>query len=119
MGVEYLINQRAMNRKVSKLPGVKRAVDFQANQIGARAAVRLAEHRDEGNARIEVRTRFPGKYGKIDALVTLVDLPHMRADGSYSRGNAMAIEFGHIHNFSGEYIEGLYVLTGAVRDGML
>lgn len=105
--------ERQVRGIVAHEPGVMASVDAQASKIGADARANLARHRDEGAASIEVQFNFPGKYGDIDALVSLVDPPHARADGSMSRGNAKAIEFGHFHNKSGEFVLGTYVLSRA------
>jgi hypothetical protein len=108
-------SERAVRQITSRLPGVRASVTAHANRFAATARANLARHRYEGNARIEVLETFNARYGRLDALVCLVDLPHQRPDGSWSRGNAMSIEFGHIHNRSGKYVEGLYILTSAYR----
>lgn len=113
MNKVYLKPTRTVRGIVAHVPGVMASVDAAASAIGDKARANLARHRDEGAASIEVEYNFPGKYGDIDALVSLVDDPHLRADGSTSRGNAFAIEFGHFHNRSGEFVLGTYVLSSA------
>lgn len=105
-----LIPDRQMNRVVSHQRGVINSVNTHAEIVGIRAKQRLREHRDEGNAKIEVDHNISGKYGQTDSLVVLVDEPHVRADGSRSEGNALAIEFGHKSNRTGEPVDGLYIL---------
>lgn len=105
--------ERTVRGIVAHVPGVMAAVDAEASAIGAKASANLARHRDEGAASIEVQYNFPGRYGDIDALVSLVDDPHLRANGSISKGNALAIEFGHFHNRTGEFVLGTYVLSRA------
>lgn len=92
----HLKSKRQINRIVSHLPGVRGAVRDKADEIAREAETRLSAHRVSGRASVEVT------YGRIDSFVSLVD-PH----------NAMAIEFGHKHNRTGENVEGLYIITGA------
>jgi len=89
------------NERVAHLPGVKAAVYAEAKEIEYRAKAFLAEHRREGNSRIVL------ERSGIDALVSLED------PGDPRFNNAVAIEFGHFHNFTGEYIPGLYILSAA------
>lgn len=118
MKVLWLMHERGMRGTAAHQRGVVRSVDTEAEKIGAKAKARLAvvqstgKH-SEGNAEIEVKHRLPGQFGDIDSEVHLVDNPHVRKDGSVSKGNAMAIEFGHINNWTGKYNEGKYILTGA------
>lgn len=77
--------------------GVRAAVTDEAIKIGTRATLRLAAHRDTGHAEIEVSKGTKG----VDSFVSLVD------------DAAMSIEFGHRHNRSGEFVRGLYIITGA------
>lgn len=108
MRVIFLRQDNVMNRIVANLDGVRAAVAAEAEEIGARAEARLALHRQDGNARIEVKKTRGAGFSKTDWFVSLVD-----SDNAKSRGNAKAIEFGHFHNFSGKYIPGLYIITGA------
>lgn len=89
------------NATVADLPGVKAAVRQEGNEIKYRAESMLAGHRNTGNARITV------EYSDKDVVVSLED------PGSPDRNNAVAIEFGHFHNWTGEYIPGLYILSAA------
>ena len=93
-----LINERAMNRKLSRLPGVRAAVRSATDELGARATANL--HRDTGNARIEI------ERDGIDGVVSLVD----------PAGNALAIEFGAYNVRAQKYVDGQYPLTSAVRE---
>lgn len=90
-----LIGQKAMNHRISHLPGVVAAVRRQAQKIGRKAEGRLAAHRYEGIAEITIT------YGETDSFVNLDDEA------------ALSIEFGHIHNFTGKHVQGLYIVTGA------
>lgn len=90
-----LIGQKAMNHRISHLEGVKSSIRATAQQIGGKAEARLASHRYEGHAEISIT------YGDTDAFVNLDDEA------------ALSIEFGHIHNWTGKYTPGLYIITGA------
>jgi hypothetical protein len=106
-----------INGAVANEPGVKRHIDKSADKLAANAEAVLVGHRDEGNAHIEVDYVVPsehGQYGEIDAVVWLVDEPHDRADGTTSEGNPLAIEFGHVHNFTGEWVDGIFPLHRAI-----
>jgi len=94
-----LISDKAMNRVVSKLEPVQRAVWDETQAIGTRARANLTAHRQTGNAKIET------EFGKTDGLVSLVD----------PSGNAKAIEFGHfLHSAKfPRYVVGLYIITKA------
>lgn len=89
------------NAIVADLPGVRLAIRAEAAEIQFRAETMLAEHRRTGNARITV------EYHDKDAIVSLED------PGDPNFNNAVAIEFGHFHNWTGEYIPGLYILSAA------
>ena len=89
------------NSTVAHLPGVKASVLAEAKEIQFRAQTFLAQHRDEGNARITLEKH------DTDALVSLED------PGDPRFNNAVAIEFGHFHNYTGEYIPGLYIISAA------
>lgn len=96
-----LIGDKAMNKVVAPLDNVQAAVESTGHAIGAKAEQRLAGHRDSGAHQIEVEKNLDVKYGSLDMEISLV-------------GPApLSVEFGHIHNFTGEYVEGLYIVTGA------
>lgn len=101
-----LLKQRQMNNRISKLAGVKRAVRLKAEEIEAVAQGRLAMHRQEFQARIELT------QGKTDCLVSLVDPA------------ALSIEFGHYAGSRqlGEartYVPGLNLFQGwRYKDGV-
>lgn len=85
------------------MPGVKAAVRTRANRIARTARSNLAEHRAEGQARIEV-TR-----GRTDVAVSLVDVA------------ALSIEYGReaFTNRAGRRVgpmQGLYIMTRAARE---
>ncbi|ERB55488.1 hypothetical protein N806_31195 [Rhodococcus sp. P27] len=95
-----LIGQKAMNRVVSHIDGVKAAVADQALEIGVKAEMRLNMHRYSGNASISVT------QGDVDSFVNLDDPA------------AMSIEFGHMvkgkyESDTPKYVAGLYIITGA------
>jgi hypothetical protein len=102
----WLIPDDEMNRTIANLPGVQFEIQETAEAIGNRARGRLAAHKYENVARIEVEHNFRGKFGHIDSMVSLVD-----------PDNALAIEFGHQLWYFGQktekFIPGLYIVTGA------
>ena len=95
---------RRVNKIAATRPVVKEAVNAAADKIGVSARRRLAAHRSSGTARIEVKHSAPGPHGSLDAEVALVDR------------NALSIEFGHVHNRSGRWVNGLFIVTGAVAE---
>lgn len=102
---------RLMYGKVVREEGVKKAISAQAELVGMRSRSILDAHRYDGNAKIEVDHSMPGdKYGHIDSFVVLVDEDHVGRDGKPDRGDALAIEFGRRHNFTGKYIPGIHPL---------
>ena len=90
-----VIGQKAMNIVVSHLDGVVASVAKEADGIGRIAQERLNDHRDTGDAQIEV-TR-----GDVDSFVSLVDK------------NCLSIEFGHYTPNKKKYVAGLYIVSGA------
>jgi hypothetical protein len=87
--------QKAMNQIIKNEPGVVAAVALTADKIAVEADRRLEMHRYEGEAKVTV------SHGKTDSFVNLDDPA------------ALSIEFGHIHNITGRYVHGLYIVTGA------
>ena len=102
-GIEYLMPDHGMNGTVARERNVQREVMVQAERLGQRATARLRAHRKTGAAKIEVRHHLRGQYGDIDSDVSLVD-PNA----------AYAIEFGHVNHRDGEWVDGIYALTGAI-----
>jgi len=92
-----LIGQKAMNTVISHLDGVVASVSREAGTIGRVAQERLNEHREEGQAQIEVT------HGDVDSFVSLVDPA------------CLSIEFGHYTPNKKKYVPGLYIVTGAAR----
>ena len=90
-----VIGPVAMNTVVSNLDGVVAAVAKEDDGIGRIAQERLNDHRDTGDAQIEV-TR-----GDVDSFVSLVDK------------NCLSIEFGHYTPNKKKYVAGLYIVSGA------
>ncbi|WP_158881988.1 DUF5403 family protein [Amycolatopsis anabasis] len=90
-----LIGQRSVNKIVSHQPEVRAAVRFHAERLGAKAESLLDPHRKTGNAHIEV------EHHDVDSFVWLVDEA------------ARHIEYGHVHNITGEWVEGLYIIHKA------
>lgn len=91
-----LVSAKAMHNILKDLEPVQEGVRDATEEIGAKARANLAAHRDEGHAQIEV------SYGDVDGFVDLVD-----------PDNAVAIEYGHVHNKTGEPVAGLYIITRA------
>ncbi|GAA5081544.1 MULTISPECIES: DUF5403 family protein [Nocardia] len=96
MGIE--MSQRQMNRLISHLPGVIKAVSDQAHTVADIARAKLAEHRHDGHSTVTVT------HGEVDAFVNLDDSRGVKA--------AAAIEYGHVTK-EGKHVPGLYVLTDA------
>ncbi|TCO56796.1 DUF5403 family protein [Actinocrispum wychmicini] len=94
---ERRYSNRTINSIVAHLDGVTDAVHHRGTIIAARAETFLDMHRDSGHAEIDL-TRH-----QVDTLVSLVDEA------------ALSIEFGHIHNKTGRYVHGLYIVTRAAH----
>ena len=86
-----------MNKVISNLEGVVAAVAKEAEIIGRVAQERLNEHRDTGQAKIDVT------HGDVDSFVSLVD------------PNALSIEFGHYTPNKRKFIPGLYIVSAAAQ----
>jgi hypothetical protein len=99
MAYVQLNSERSINRLVSDLPEVQRAVEERADEIAAAAERNLAAHRKTGAAKITV------DHSGTDSTVYLED--------DNGHGAALSIEYGHVDPDSGEYVEGLYVLRRA------
>lgn len=82
-------------------PGVGATTYAKAQQVGAIASGILATHVDKGHATIDVARGAKG----VDAFVKLND---ERGDQA-----AAAIEFGHLNNRSGKWVEGIAPLRKA------
>lgn len=91
---------RITDEEAAKLPGVQTARRATTERIGARARSILAQHRAEGDAKIEV------EHTRVDGFVTLSDEGGDQA--------AAAIEFGGTRK-DGTPIPGLYILRRAAR----
>lgn len=91
----------ALERMLSRLPGVQAAVKVEAEAIAGRARTLLAEHRVTGDSNIEVSRHRP------DYLVSLVDEA------------AMSIEYGRAGYQRGPWFidpaEGLHILHRAAE----
>lgn len=101
-----LLPERAFNKKISHLPGVKSSVRGEAKIIGEIASARLAPHRKTGAAHIDV------SHGTVDAYVSLVDEA------------ALSIEFGHYMGrqelgTKRRFIRGLHLFLEWYHDGIL
>lgn len=109
--VLYLKAQTPLNRKLSRMPGVRSSVrKFAEKRAGVSRAI-LAGHRDTGNAYVEVT------HGRTDSIISLVDPPAVDINGVIRPGNARAIEFGHQVWRNNEVVgraRGLYIITGPV-----
>ena len=90
-----LIGDKAMNRILSHHEAVQWKVTETTEEIGRKAEALLAEHRNTGEASIET------SYGETDGFVSLADEA------------ADSIEFGHLHNKSGKWVEGIHVVARA------
>lgn len=97
MGI--VMSQRQMNKLISNLPGVVKAVADQADSVAEIAKAKLAAHRHDGHAEVTVT------YGDVDSFVNLIDRKG-------KQNAAAAIEFGHVSK-NGKHTPGLYIITGA------
>lgn len=86
---------RSCAEVVAALPGVRDEVHHVAEIGAANAEMRLAAHRETGNAKIELEAT------EKDSLVSLVDPA------------ALSIEFGGWNVWAKKYLPGLYIVTGA------
>lgn len=102
---EVMRNPR-LNRTIARMKGVRAAVYEQAEAIHTLAAARLAPHRQQYQARLELN------QGRVDTIVSLVDPA------------ALSIEFGHYAGPRGlgadrTYVEGLNLFKGfRFKDGV-
>ncbi len=102
----YLIPEKKMNRTVSHLKGVRKAVRNEGEDIATIANARLAPHRRTGAAHIEV------EQSDVDTVVSLVDEA------------ALSIEFGHYMGSSSlgtsrTFIPGLHLFIDWYHDGLV
>jgi hypothetical protein len=99
--IEYLMPDSIMVEEIAKIPGVRDAVRGEAGEVYWRAKSNLANHRDTGNADIEIDE--PSTYDHWGVNVWLVDPA------------ALSIEFGHfVHNKEfPRFVAGLYIITRA------
>jgi hypothetical protein len=99
MAYVKLISDKAINKIVSREPGVRAAVWGVTQEIGARALTIRMAHFAEGEAKIEVTQE------RVDGHVALVD------------PNAASIEYGHWLVLKDgtvvRFIPGLYIITRA------
>lgn len=95
MAVEMLPDAQ-VNKIVAHLPAVRQAVRAAADKIKVKAEIRLEPHHTPAR-----ESSISVTYGTVDAFVNLDDEA------------ARNIEFGHFHNFSGKWVEGLYIVRGA------
>lgn len=79
--------------------GVQGHLDSVVNRVAAKAKSNLSSRRKSGEHYISV------DRGDIDRFVT------MKGRGS------LALEVGHHHNRSGEFVEGARILRGALGEG--
>lgn len=98
-----LISDKSMVRITAELEDVNVAVWTKTEEIGGKAKASLAQHRETGNAKIEVEFT-----ADKDGVVSLVDPA------------AESIEWGHWfygfgagHPMLPRYVAGLYILTRA------
>lgn len=95
------VPERRANKILATLPGVQAAMDRNARRMEGVARANLAPHRKTGEHQI-ITFR-----GKVDRHVALIGPA------------AVALEKGHIHNKTGEHVEGLHVLERAARSQVI
>jgi hypothetical protein len=95
-----LISKKAMNKTVAPLRPVQDEVESAANRLARAATARLAPHKKSAPGHhVKVEKILNVKYGFLDYYVSLV-------------GPApLSVEFGHRHNNSGRWVQGLYILS--------
>lgn len=98
----WLVSESKLSEIVVNKPPVGRKTYSIAKRVGAKAEAVLAGHRRTGAAKIEVKRGTK----RVDAFVTLSDESGDRA--------AAAIEFGHINNRSGKFVQGLAPLRSGI-----
>lgn len=92
------VPERRANKLIANLGGVQSRLDRNAREIEGKARARFAPHRRTG------QHSFFTVRGKVDRLVC------------FEGPGAVAVEMGHINVRDGQYVEGLAVLRGALRD---
>ena len=98
----WLVTEPRLNEIVVNKPPIGRKTHSVAKSVGAKAEAVLAGHRRTGAAKIEVKRGTK----RVDAFVTLSDESGDRA--------AAAIEFGHINNRTGNFVQGLAPLRKGI-----
>lgn len=94
---------------VATLAGVRDAVRKEGKEIYVKAQANLARHRQTGNAKVTMDTKYYPHWG---VTVSMIDLRAANQGGP----GALAIEFGHyVRTKSGfpRYVQGLHILTRA------
>lgn len=91
------VRERTANRRVANLAGVQRQMDSVTQSVEARAKANLNARRKTGEHSIST------DRGEVDRFVI------MKGRGS------LALEVGHHHNRSGEFVEGAHILRNALR----
>ena len=92
---------KEVNLKVSNLKGVGNAVYDKAEQIGTKAELRLAAHRDPSDDTVSSIEVARGAKG-VDSFISLED----------TGAGAIGIEFGYRAE-NGKIVHGLHIVTGA------
>lgn len=84
-----------LDERMAHLAGVVSAVHDEGRAIAARAEAVLSAHHETGDHEIELETT------RTDAIVSLTGT------------NAVSLEYGHHNVLTGEFTEGLFILTSA------
>jgi hypothetical protein len=90
-----LNSTRSINRVISRLPEVNRALQLEAKSRAKIAEAIRAMHERTGNLSVKV------EHGRVDWYIVLDDPA------------AFSIEFGHMNKRTGKYVEGLHILSKA------
>lgn len=99
--IRILVDDEVMNRRIAKLPGVQAELKGHAGIIANIGTALLAPHRKTGSHKFVVQ-RVKVRYGRIDWFASFVGPA------------AAAVESGHWHNFTGQWVEGLHCLSQAM-----
>lgn len=100
--INILVDDEVMNRRIAKLPGVQAELKAHATIIANIARALLAPHKKTGSHKVVIQ-RVKVKYGRIDWFA------------SFMGPAAAAVENGHWHNFTGQWVEGLHILETAMH----
>lgn len=101
--INILVDDEVMNRRIARLPGVQAELKAHATIIANMARALLAPHSKTGSHKVVVQRLKDVEFKRIDWFASLMGPA------------AYAVETGHVHNFTDEWVEGLHVLETAMH----